>query len=159
MSPELMATETDKTLALRIINQAKLGHPDLPLVGSFLHDAIDGDQAARYLLQTCTDDTTGAKFSRFVEDWKALVKQCKCSSLVWDQETTNLPKVYVANPRSDYLDSTTRRTIAQRDDYRCCITRKRGRFWNSWDVFPIIPLTAFYIREVGQRDDTFLADD
>jgi hypothetical protein len=41
--PELMAMESDKALALRIIQQAKLGHPDLPLVESFLHDAIDGD--------------------------------------------------------------------------------------------------------------------
>lgn len=29
--------------------------------------------------------------------------------------------------------------------------RVRCRSWDQWDVFPIIPPTAFYIREVGQH--------
>lgn len=76
--------ETNTTLALRIIHDAQLAqlaHPDLPLVESFLYDAIDGNQAALYLLRTCADDTAGTKLCQFVEDWKALVKQCKRSSL------------------------------------------------------------------------------
>ncbi len=64
-------------LALAIIYGAKLKHPDLPLVECFIQDATDGDQAAKYLLRTCTNDLEGVKFSRFVNDWKALVKQCK----------------------------------------------------------------------------------
>jgi len=73
--------ETNTTRALRIIHDAQLGHPDLPLVESFLYDAIDGDQAALYLLRTCANDTAGTKLCQFVEDWKALVKQSECSSL------------------------------------------------------------------------------
>jgi len=72
--------ESDKDLALRIIHDGKLGHPDLPLVERFLHDAKDGDKAAKYLLQACKDDATGVKFSRFVEDWKTLVKLCESNS-------------------------------------------------------------------------------
>jgi hypothetical protein len=83
-----MVMENDKTLALRMIHNANLSHPDLPLVESFLHDAVDGDQAARYLLHTCVDDMTGIKFSQFVEDWKALVKRCKCCFPDCGQEMT-----------------------------------------------------------------------
>ncbi|KAI9744760.1 MAG: hypothetical protein M1818_001685 [Claussenomyces sp. TS43310] len=112
-----MVLEGDKILAVHVIRRAKLRHPDLPLMGSFLYDAIDGDQAARYLLQMSEDDTTGIKFSRFVEDWKLLVKQ-----------------FYVENHRSDCLDSSIKRTVAERDNYRCCITGIRGRFWTALDM-------------------------
>ena len=69
--------EKDRDLALRIIHDGKLEHPDLAIVESFLHHAKDGEHAAKHLLQVCKDDTTGVKFSQFVKDWKALVKLCK----------------------------------------------------------------------------------
>ncbi|TVY15038.1 hypothetical protein LARI1_G007719 [Lachnellula arida] len=69
--------ESDQALALALVHGAKLGHPDLPLVECFLRDAKDADEAARYLLQTCADDTNGSKFTQFVEDWKTLVTTCR----------------------------------------------------------------------------------
>jgi hypothetical protein len=45
---------------------------------------------------------------------------------------------------------TSEKKVARRDEYRCCLTGVRCRFWSNWDVFPIIPPTAFSIREVGQ---------
>lgn len=75
--------ESNTALALRIVHNAELRHPDLPLMESFLYDAVDVDQAARYLLQTCANDTDGTKLNKFVEDWMALVKRCKCLSLEW----------------------------------------------------------------------------
>ncbi len=68
--------ESDKTLAHAIIHSAKLEHPDLPLVECFIKDATDSDQAAKYLVRICTNDSKGVKFSQFVDDWKAIVKQC-----------------------------------------------------------------------------------
>jgi hypothetical protein len=72
-----MAMESDKTRALRIVRNAELVHPGLPLVEAFLSDAVDGDQAARYLLQTYADNGSDANFTRFVKDWKDLVRLCK----------------------------------------------------------------------------------
>jgi hypothetical protein len=69
--------ESDKTRALRIVRNAELVHPGLPLVEAFLNDAVDGDRAARYLLQTYADDGSDANFTRFVQDWKDLVRLCK----------------------------------------------------------------------------------
>ena len=74
-----MESHTD--LALRIIRDGKLAHPDLQLVECFIHNAKDCDQAAMYLLQVCKDDTTGVKFSQFVDDWKVLVKLCESTVL------------------------------------------------------------------------------
>ena len=56
--------ESDKARALRIIRNAELEHPGLPLVEAFLSDAVDGDKAARYLLQTYADNGSDANFTR-----------------------------------------------------------------------------------------------
>lgn len=69
--------ESDKARALKIVRNAELVHPSFSLVEAFLYDAVDGDQAARYLLQTYADDGSDANFTRFVEDWKDLVRLCK----------------------------------------------------------------------------------
>ncbi|KAI9727374.1 MAG: hypothetical protein M1834_008445 [Cirrosporium novae-zelandiae] len=122
--------ETDIASANCIISDSKLVHPDLPLVQTFLSEAADCHQAAKYLLRRCAGDTDGTEFARFVADWKALIKMFLTKHL-----------------NSNYLDRATKRAIAQRDDYKCCITGTRARFWNAWDIFPILPLTAFHIRE------------
>jgi len=69
--------ESERSLALKIIHNARLRHPDLPLVESFIYDAKDGNKAAKYLLHACKDGTTGGNFSQFVEDWKSLVSLCE----------------------------------------------------------------------------------
>lgn len=73
--------ENEIARARRLVQNAGLSHPDLPLVERFLCDAKDRSEAARYLLKVCDDDQTGTKFLKFVEDWKSLVKLCGCSSL------------------------------------------------------------------------------
>ncbi|CAG8977393.1 hypothetical protein HYALB_00007023 [Hymenoscyphus albidus] len=122
--------ESNVPYALRVVQSANLRHPDLPLVEIFLQNAADSEQAARYFLQTYTDDVGGSKFTQFADDWKCLVK-----------------KSYIENPHSKYLDSITKRAVAQRDNNSCCILGTRSRFWNSSGLFPVIPLTAFYIKE------------
>lgn len=69
--------ENDKTRALRLVQNTELVHPGLPLVEAFLNDAVDGDQAARYLLQTYAENGSDVNFTRFVEDWKDLARLCK----------------------------------------------------------------------------------
>jgi hypothetical protein len=60
--------ESNECKAFQIIHDAKLAHPESPLVQSFILDAKDCDAAARYLLQSCADDTHGVEFARFVQD-------------------------------------------------------------------------------------------
>lgn len=69
--------ESDKACALRIVRNAELVHPGLPLAEAFLNDAVDGDQAARYLLQTYIHDGNNENLTKFLEDWKDLVRLCK----------------------------------------------------------------------------------
>ncbi|TVY35290.1 hypothetical protein LSUB1_G004842, partial [Lachnellula subtilissima] len=121
----LRAMESDKARALRIVQDTELVHPGLYLVEAFLNDAVDGDQAARYLLRRYADNGSNINFHQFVKDWKEL------------------------DPKLDL-----KKKVARRDDFRCCLTRVQCRFWNSWDVFPIIPPTAFCVQE--QRLDDML---
>ena len=73
----LKVMESNKSRALSIVQNANLIHPDPSLIETFLNDAVDGDQAARYLLQTYVDKEGGINLTRFVHDWKDLVKLCK----------------------------------------------------------------------------------
>ncbi|CAD6439539.1 2cd55bae-526d-4b9d-80b1-1076a0a5dd3d-CDS [Sclerotinia trifoliorum] len=68
--------ESDKNRVLRIVRNAGLAHPSLPLVEAFLNDTVDGDQAARYLLETYAIDGVHVDFVRFRKDWKDLVRRC-----------------------------------------------------------------------------------
>lgn len=74
---DLRAMESDKTRVLRIVRDTELAHPGLYLVEAFLNDAVDGDQAARYLLQRYADNGSDINFHQFVKDWKELVRLCK----------------------------------------------------------------------------------
>lgn len=140
--------ESDRTRVLRIARNAELVHPDLPLVEAFLNDAVDGERAAKYLLQTYAD-CSDVNFTRFVKDWRDLVNLCKFQPK--NEVSTSLnTKVYVETPYSRYLSWAQKKQVARRDDYRCCLTGEQCRFWNLWDVFPIIPPTALCIREVRQ---------
>ncbi|KAF7957508.1 hypothetical protein EAE96_003085 [Botrytis aclada] len=122
--------ESDKTRTLGIVRNAELVHPALPIVEAFLNDAVDGDRAARYLLEIYADDENDVDFTRFLRDWKDLVRL-----------------FYVEYPHCKQLSWTLREKIVRRDQCRCCVTGVRCRFWGRWNVFPIIPLTAFCIQE------------
>ncbi|TGO75395.1 hypothetical protein BELL_0215g00030 [Botrytis elliptica] len=127
--------ESDKARALSIVRNAELVHPGLPLVEAFLSDAIDGEQAARYLLQTYVDDRSNVNFVQFLKDWKDLLRL-----------------FYVESSHSRNLSWALKRRVAKRDDCRCCLTGVRCRFWSNWNVFPIIPPTALCMKEVGQTN-------
>ncbi|TGO48896.1 hypothetical protein BCON_0226g00050 [Botryotinia convoluta] len=118
--------ESTKTRILELAQKANLAHPGLPLVEVFLDDAVDGDQAARHLLETYSENGVDVDFTRLIAD---------------DAE------VYVAPSYSRNLSWILRRTIVRRDQYRCCLTREWCRFWGSWNVFPIIPPTALCIKD------------
>ncbi|TVY40524.1 hypothetical protein LOCC1_G005337, partial [Lachnellula occidentalis] len=124
---DLRAMESDKNRILRIVRDTELAHPGIYLVEAFLTDAVDGDQAAKYLLQGYADNGIDVNFHQFVNDWKELVRL-----------------FLVENSHSRILSWFLKRKVARRDDFRCCLTRVPCRFW---DVFPIIPPTAFCIRE------------
>lgn len=69
--------ESDRSRALRIARSAELAHPGIPLVEAFLNNAVDCDQAARYLLQTYTDNGSDVNLTRLLKDWTDLVSLCK----------------------------------------------------------------------------------
>ncbi|TGO15164.1 hypothetical protein BTUL_0043g00170 [Botrytis tulipae] len=122
--------ESDKARALSIVRNAELVHPGLPLVEAFLSDAIDGEQAARYLLQTYVDDRSNVNFVQFLKDWKDLLRL-----------------FHVESSHSRNLSWALKRRVAKRDKCRCCLTGVRCRFWSNWNVFPIIPPTALCMKE------------
>ena len=72
-----MESDSSKDRALRIVRNAQLVHPGLPLVEAFLNDAVDGERAARYLLQTYADEGSHVNFTQFGKDWKDLVRLCE----------------------------------------------------------------------------------
>ncbi|EKD19551.1 hypothetical protein MBM_02788 [Drepanopeziza brunnea f. sp. 'multigermtubi' MB_m1] len=59
---------TERIRALQISRNADLVHPTLPLAEAFINDAVDGDQAARYLLETYSEDGLKVGFPRFLND-------------------------------------------------------------------------------------------
>ncbi|KAL2066798.1 hypothetical protein VTL71DRAFT_1222 [Oculimacula yallundae] len=122
--------ESERDRALIIIHNADLAHPGLPLIETFLNDAVDPDQAASFWLKTYTDEERDTDFERFFKDWKDLVTLFS-----------------VEDPSSSNPSPTLKKKVAQRDNYRCCLTGEQGRLWEICDVFPIVPPTAFCIRD------------
>ncbi|THV44440.1 hypothetical protein BGAL_0642g00030 [Botrytis galanthina] len=90
----LRVMESDKSRALRIVRDAELVHPALPIVEAFLNDAVDGNRAARYLLETYAEDENDVDFTRFLRDWKDLVEL-----------------FYAEHPHSQQLSWTLRKKI------------------------------------------------
>jgi hypothetical protein len=73
---------SDESKALQIIHDENLAHTESLLVQSFLLDARNRDEAARYLLQIRADDTRVVKLAQFVQDWKCLVKLCEIRACI-----------------------------------------------------------------------------
>jgi hypothetical protein len=73
----ILTMESEKACVLGLARNAELVHPHLPLVESFLNDAADGEKAAKYLLQAYAVDGASIDFTRFVNDWKDLVRLCR----------------------------------------------------------------------------------
>ncbi|KAH7370215.1 hypothetical protein BKA65DRAFT_385634, partial [Rhexocercosporidium sp. MPI-PUGE-AT-0058] len=69
---ELWGMESDRDRALRILQDADLAHPSIPLLETFLNDAVDGDQAARYLLETYADGKGDTDFTNYLGTGKIL---------------------------------------------------------------------------------------
>ncbi|TGO31098.1 hypothetical protein BPAE_0002g01940 [Botrytis paeoniae] len=66
--------ESANTRILELAQKANLAHPGLPLVKVFLSDAADGDQAAKHILETYSENRNDVDFTRFLRDWKDLVR-------------------------------------------------------------------------------------
>jgi hypothetical protein len=60
-------------------------HPDRSILGAFINDAVDPEEAARYFLyMTCAGEVAGAQprktVSQFLSEWKAVVDKCESAS-------------------------------------------------------------------------------
>ncbi|TEY60794.1 hypothetical protein BOTCAL_0176g00160 [Botryotinia calthae] len=80
--------ESAKTRILELAQNANLVHPGLPLVEVFLNDAVDGDEAARYLLEAYSGGGNDVDFTRFLTDWKDLYR------ILYNNIGGNVPAIY-----------------------------------------------------------------
>ncbi|AEO57201.1 hypothetical protein MYCTH_2303063 [Thermothelomyces thermophilus ATCC 42464] len=73
---------SDYEAALSAIRQSGLGHPDRPLLESFIDDSVDRGRAAAFLLKRLSRDTTTSKpdIGAFLADWKRTIAMCNIPS-------------------------------------------------------------------------------
>ncbi|KNG91455.1 hypothetical protein ANOM_000047 [Aspergillus nomiae NRRL 13137] len=88
---------------------ADVPHPDRSILGSFINDALDPQEAARYFLRM-TSMENGSKappersISEFLSNWKILIDKFR-------------PTLVTS------LSSETKKLLYERDGGRCCLTR------------------------------------
>lgn len=61
--------------ALEAITNSSLEYPDDKILECFIENATDPDDAARYLIQRCTQNN-GFEVASLLSDWKQLVSLC-----------------------------------------------------------------------------------
>lgn len=65
-------------LALDVIRNAELVHPDGPLLESFLENAADSDKAASQMMQRVSrDENKLSGLTEFLRDWKLVTCECR----------------------------------------------------------------------------------
>ncbi|KAL2173707.1 uncharacterized protein P884DRAFT_231963, partial [Thermothelomyces heterothallicus CBS 202.75] len=66
---------SDYEAALSAIRKSGLGHPDRPLLESFIDDSVDRGRAAAFLLRRLSRDTTTSNpdIGAFLADWKRTI--------------------------------------------------------------------------------------
>ncbi|KAH8697254.1 hypothetical protein BGW36DRAFT_378322 [Talaromyces proteolyticus] len=115
--------------ALSLIESVGLPHPQGPLLASFVTEAVSPSQAARYV----SDRLFAGESSSIVSDWTYLIE---CIT-----RNGRLPP---------QLDAQTQSTITRRDGVRCCVTGKKGTFWDPLLVLPILPIPSGWDTEKVQ---------
>jgi hypothetical protein len=73
-----MSTAED---ALATIRDAGLAHPGGALLECFIWEAVDKQQAARYLLEKCPPGQGNGRLAAFLDDWMRLISACKLARL------------------------------------------------------------------------------
>lgn len=108
----------------------ELPHPDRSILGAFLTDARDSQEAARYFLRETAIDGTSQPLPtrtvwKFLSDWKYVVSMCK-----HNRTHSNNPLLLlcltcecVVRPTvATGLSAETKRLVYERDGGRCCLT-------------------------------------
>jgi hypothetical protein len=71
---------SDYEAALAAIREARLRHPDGPLLKTFIDDAADHDGAAAFLLKRLSRDngtnTSESNIVTFLSEWKRTIAMC-----------------------------------------------------------------------------------
>jgi hypothetical protein len=73
--PIMTGLETNVDSAVAVIRDAGLPHPGEELLDCFIHEPVDPEQAASYLLRKLS-----LGLADFLADWVQLVSACKLSS-------------------------------------------------------------------------------
>ncbi|KAK6821625.1 hypothetical protein RU639_007728 [Aspergillus parasiticus] len=90
-----------------LLANADVPHPDRSILGAFINEALDPEEAARYFLRmTCSGGNSHPKktVSQFLSEWKILVDKSRPT-------------------RATSLSNKTRMLIYERDGGRCCLMR------------------------------------
>ncbi|KAE8352475.1 kinase-like protein [Aspergillus coremiiformis] len=122
---------------------ADIPHPDRSMLGSFINDACDPEEAARYFLHM-TGIGDGSKappvktISQFLSEWKFLVKKFRPTS-----ETS--------------LSNETKMHIYERDGGYCCITRTPFKSYldRNLEYVHIVPLHVFTDPDLAEGTSLF----
>ncbi|PNY27012.1 Uncharacterized protein TCAP_03063 [Tolypocladium capitatum] len=124
-------TASDLDRALETIRSVHLPHPEGPLLECFLQDAIDPEQAARYMLRRCFVGRDGLDLTPLLSDWKQLI-----AAFAYEGPVHQPPdKGVVAN-------------VTRRDGGKCCITGLSNSFWDALVVAPILPTTKIRVNKM-----------
>ncbi|KAK4242240.1 hypothetical protein C8A03DRAFT_40369 [Achaetomium macrosporum] len=115
------ADSPDVRAALAAIYDADLPHPGGHLLECFVDEAVDKDQAARYLLDRCPLKDGAAGLDAFLSQWTELITAFNF---------THITRVH---------DRAVFRYITKRDGAKCCVTSVGDSFLDPLVVVQILP--------------------
>ncbi|OSC97358.1 hypothetical protein PYCCODRAFT_1440229 [Trametes coccinea BRFM310] len=113
-------------MVVALIEDLELPHPSIPLLVSFVMEAVDPVFAANYI----RDRLSSGEARAAVDDWVYIVR---CMS------ENGVP------PPSP--DDSARSAISRRDGGKCCITGKPGTFSDPLVVVPILPCPSGWVTD------------
>ncbi|KAI1404934.1 hypothetical protein F4819DRAFT_494538 [Hypoxylon fuscum] len=117
----MATTNVEVRSTLSLIESTRLPHPSGPLLESFVFEALNPVQAARYVKQRLLL----GEASSLVADWSYIVE---CIS----QNGSRPPQ----------LSATEQHAITRRDGGKCCVTGKVGTLRDPLIVAPILPVPS-----------------
>ncbi|KAH9897349.1 hypothetical protein F4778DRAFT_743228 [Xylariomycetidae sp. FL2044] len=116
-------------LCLSRIHELRLPHPSIPLLRSFVLEALNPPVAAAYVDDRLSKDEAVP----LVSDWTYIV-----TSMTQNGRPPPMP------------NSSTQDAITRREGGKCCVTGKKGSIWDPLVVAPILPIPTGWDTEKPQ---------
>ncbi|KAF5639454.1 phosphotransferase family [Fusarium tjaetaba] len=123
---------------LDIIDHVHLEHPASALLRAFLLEAVQPQRAAKYLQGRLKAD---GHFGLLVADWIYVVDSVPSAK----------------HPRCPSADEIN--AITKRDGGICCVTGKKGSFWDPMIVAPILPVPSAWLKGEFRMEHVVIDDE